>query len=711
MQPTENYNPPPEKFNSFGKTGNATNTIFPSPRSPHSALHCDVSSPDQKSIPSGFDRGGSDDAAGKEFPSSTCTNISNSGLDVEQVSQDIDRFADSLAAAADDKSNPPEVPHTVEAFSKIIESRIAKYHNSGETTRNGVAKKMTEEDAFFIEAVVRISKLTNAFGEFPPTSTVSDSLNRTSLVLQKAMAFLEEELRFLLEDSKIPPPDSNPNQQRIIKNSSSFNSKEKEPSDRCLLQPAADPDHQSVGGQDDFPGYSPDVVTKITRIVSTMISAGYDKECCQVYSISRRSIFNEQLKKLEYEKLNMDDVWRMSWESLETEIKRWLNIVENCSKTLFPAEKQLGETIFSGHPSFSTSIFSNLARSVVIQLLDFAGAVSMTKRSAEKLFKFLDMYEMLLDLIPAITDSCSDDCEHELKSEISAAAGRLGEAAMNIFLDLENSIKNDVAKTAVPGGAVHPLTRYVLNYLKYACEYKGTLEKIFERHSKLDKSLSDSDSANIKNVKGDGESPHDLEHEGSTTQFSIQLVTVMDLLDANLEAKSMLYKDPSLRYVFLMNNGRYILQKVKGSAEIHQVMGDNWCRRRSTVVRQFHKNYQRETWVRLLHCLSHDGLLVNGKVNKPMLKERFKNFNTMFEEIHKIQSTWVVSDEQLRTELRVSISAVVIPAYRSFLGRFRQYLDSSKQAEKYIKYQPEDIETLIEELFDAIPTSMARRRM
>ena len=142
-----------------------------------------------------------------------------------------------------------------------------------------------------------------------------------------------------------------------------------------------------------------------------------------------------------------------------------------------------------------------------------------------------------------------------------------------------------------------------------------------------------------------------------------------------------------------------------------QVMGDTWCRKRSSELRTYHKNYQRETWNRVLQCLSHEGLSLNGKVQKPVLKERFKSFNALFDEIHRTQSSWVVKDEQLQSELRVSISAVVIPAYRSFLGRFSQYLDPGRQTEKYIKYQPEDIETYIDELFDGKPhQSIARRK-
>ncbi|KAJ8547743.1 hypothetical protein K7X08_011329 [Anisodus acutangulus] len=572
-------------------------------------------------------------------------------------------------------NNPTDLPENIENFSKIIETRIAKC-NSGETpTRSG---KMTEEESFFLEAVMHLSKLTNDIPKSPSGSTL---LSRTNTVLQRAMTFMEEELRTLLEDFGSRP------KSKVDKNS-------------------------QLSVDEDYPSYPPEVVTRMNRIATAMISSGFETACCQVYSISRRNAFYEQMKMLEFEKINVDDVQRMSWDSLEGEITRWINLARSCSNSLFPGERRLGESVFSETPMISQSLFNNLARSIVIQILDFAEAVSRTKHSAEKLFKYLDIYDTIRDLIHAISESLPiNDCEHQLKSEILATRDRFGEAAINIFYDLENSIKNDAARTPVPGGAVHPLTSYVMNYLEYACEYKDALEHIFKEHAKLE-AYSTTSSSKWKSsvddhVDKESESPHDV---AETTLLTAQLMTIMDLLDANLEAKSNLYRDPSLRDIFLMNNGRYILQKAKGSTEIRQVMGDTWCRRRSTAVRQYHKNYQRETWGRVLQILSHDGMQVNGKLTKPVVKERFKNFSTMLDDIHRTQSTWVVSDEQLQSELRVSISAVLIPAYRSFCGRCRQYLDNTKHADKYIKYQPEDIETLVEGLFDGNPTSMARRK-
>ena len=174
----------------------------------------------------------------------------------------------------------------------------------------------------------------------------------------------------------------------------------------------------------------------------------------------------------------------------------------------------------------------------------------------------------------------------------------------------------------------------------------------------------------VQKVKGIEIQNHKSIHEEvedvgmpKNSPFALQLITIMDLLDANLERKSKLYRDLALHYFFLMNNKRYIVQKVKGCVELHELMGANWCRRRQSGLRLYHKCYQRETWSKILQCLKPEGLQgTRNKVSKQLVKKRFKCFNAMFEEIHKTQCTWMVSDEQLQSKLRISISALVILA-------------------------------------------------
>ncbi|XP_042509697.1 exocyst complex component EXO70B1-like [Macadamia integrifolia] len=621
------------------------------------------------------------DTATLENPETTEDSSSTSDLDssLPKISEDIDRFLTLLIS----NQTPDEIPDFIEKFAKLVEDQIAKYESQEDPIK---WSQDSDEDSSLLKAIGRISKLSTSLSQLPSDDEkYKISINRIGGVLQRAMSYLEDEFRSILENGgDYEPMDLKGRQQSFKSNS-----------DSSVLP---EPDSAKAA---EIPGYSPETLSNLNSIAAAMIAAGYETECFQVYSILRRNSFEEALKNNGFEKISIDDVLRMQWEFLEGEITTWIKVFKRCITISFPEERKLCDAVFQENQSLSNYLFGNLVSGVVVQLLNFAEAVAMTKRSAEKLFKFLDMYEALRTLIHLDTLFSSDS--DYLQNEISSARCGLGEAAVGIFNDLENSIKNDTSKTPVPGGAVHPLTRYTMNYLKYACEYKDTLEQIFQEHQKIDQSDgagSDKESS----------SPSYGNQVAKPSPFSVQLVTVMDILGSNLEAKSKLYKDLSLNYIFLMNNGRYIIQKIKGSKEIHELIGDSWCRKRSYSLRNYHKNYQRETWNKVLGCLKDEGLQVNGKVVKPVLKERFKSFNAMFDEIHKTQSSWIVSDEQLQSELRVSISAVVIPAYRSFLGRFSQYLAAGRQSEKYIKYGPDDIETSIDELFEGNPTSMARRR-
>ncbi|GFQ07364.1 exocyst complex component exo70b1 [Phtheirospermum japonicum] len=420
-----------------------------------------------------------------------------------------------------------------------------------------------------------------------------------------------------------------------------------------------------------------------------MITGGYEIECCHVYFVARRNVLDESLHKIGFEKHSIDDVHKMNWETLEREIESWIRIFKQFTTVHFINERKLSDAVFFDHPKISENLFGTLSHGVVIQLLNFAQAVVLTKRAAEKLFKFIDVYEVVRD-VATIDEMFPEVMATQIKTEASMIRSRLGEAMILIFTELENSIKADSGKSQVPGGAVHPLTKYTMNYLEYACEYKNTLEQVFREHQKIERADSHNEPSK--------QSP-----------FTAQITKVLDLLDSNIEGKAKLYKDPALSSIFMMNNGRYMLKKIKGN-ELNSLIGDTWYRRKSSDIRQYHKGYQRETWGKLLHCLHPEGLTVNGKVMKPALKERFKSFNAMFDEIHKTQSSWVVGDEQLQSELRVSISNMVIPAYRSFLGRYSQTFTPGRQTEKYVKFQAEDIETYIDELFDGTATPMGRKK-
>nr|GLL26734.1 exocyst complex component EXO70B1-like isoform X1 [Ipomoea trifida] len=578
--------------------------------------------------------------------------------DLSKVSEEVDQYIsdnDTLLESrgggggeGGDESSPKSSPHPdgvpifVEQFALLLEDMLQGYSSGGETA---VKWRELEEDdaAALLEAVNRICRLYRSVSQFysPEHQRYAKSINHPE------------------ETTPLPPPV--------------------------------------------FPGYPEETVSKLNRLAKAMISGGYETECCQVYFVSRRNALEESLRgKLGYEGHSIDDVQKMSWEIVEREISTWIAAFNHCATVLFSCERKLSDAVFNDCPQLSTSseaIFNNLSGGLVIQFLIFPEAVAMTKRSAEKLFKFLDLYETMRDHLPTAYDNFPPDYVNELKAEAALTRGRLGEGMVGIFSELENSIQSDSSKTPVPGGAVHPLSRYTMNYLKLAGDYKETLEQVFREHQKIERA----DSATGSDFDYNSQPVESYKPPTAPKQspFELQIRKVMEILELNLESKSKIYNNLPLCSIFMMNNGRYILQKVRGSPPINQLMGDQWLRKQSQELRQYHKTYQRETWGRLLQCLSIEGLLTShGKVNKPVLKERFKSFNLMFDEIHRTQSTWVISDEQLLSELRISISSMVIPAYRSFLARYSQIFTPGRQTEKYIKFQEDDIETYIDELFD-----------
>lgn len=405
----------------------------------------------------------------------------------------------------------------------------------------GTSKDKGEsEDGEFsvLQDIDKIVKISTALKGLPSgQQRVNEMIDRTGNVIYDAMMFLEEELRILLEDQ-------NPKAEQLEGDdcTSSEHQSEVKPVD-------------TETGNDKTPCvYPPEIVDALRRIAKTMIFAEYETECCQTLLTTRLSLIETELAALGFEKTSIDDVQRINWDILEVDfISKWCIAFK---KPFSGPERDLYAAIFSSSskPELARELFTDIACTILAQLHTFAEAVALTKRSAEKLFKLLDMYDTMRDYFPKLTDvEKKNERLLDVTSELVDVRSRIGEAAVRIFLGLQNSIKSEVVKSAVPNGSVHPITRYIMNYLKLACEYKTTLTELFDEISGPVQPPPSTD--NTDPSSGEPQ-PFQL------SPFAVELTTLMDLLDENLDSKSKLYKDLSLTYIFLMNNGRYVLSRV-----------------------------------------------------------------------------------------------------------------------------------------------------
>ncbi|KAL8476342.1 hypothetical protein ACS0TY_028860 [Phlomoides rotata] len=533
--------------------------------------------------------------------------------------------------------------------------------------------------------------------------------DRAENALQLAMTRLEDEFRLVLIRNTIPlDPDrlhrsslSNSATAIAIAATEFFNGGANESPEDVS---SGRYNHQSHGrgvsfGVDEMPLelIHPDAVIDLREIADRMIRSGYEKECCQVYCSVRRDVLDECLSIIGVEKLSIEEVQRIDWRSLDDKMKKWIQAVKVAVRGLLSSEKHLCEHIFSGSDLIKEVCFLETSKGCVIQLLNFGEAVAIGKRAVEKLFRILDMYDALVQVLPDLQALFMDeDAGDMVCDEAKGVLDALGEAAIGTFVEFESAVQGEASRKPIQNGDIHPLARYVMNYTKLLVDYKDTLNSLLEN-------------ADVDSPQSDKQNTDNSELE-SMSAIARRLLGLIISLESNIEEKSKMYEDTAMQYVFRMNNIHYIVQKVKDS-ELRNLLGDNWIKKRRGLIRQYATQYLRSSFTKVLSCLKDEGIGgSSGNASKVALKERFKNFNACFEDIYRAQTAWKVPDPQLREELRISISEKVIPAYRSFMGRFGSHLESGRHAGKYIKYTPEDLENYLLDLFEGTPLMLHHLR-
>jgi hypothetical protein len=148
---------------------------------------------------------------------------------------------------------------------------------------------------------------------------------------------------------------------------------------------------------------------------------------------------------------------------------------------------------------------------------------------------------------------------------------------------------------------------------------------------------------------------------GTASLFDSQMELIMEKFERNLEAKSQIYEDPTLRYFFMLNNISVIKYKLE------TFWDDRFCKN----TRQYLELYCKSSWSKVIAILkmsSIESAASNSEVDS--MKGKLNLFNQKFKEMCGIQSTWRVFDEQLRKQIIIYVETMLLPAYENFIARF-----------------------------------------
>ncbi|NXX86240.1 EXOC7 protein, partial [Urocolius indicus] len=274
-----------------------------------------------------------------------------------------------------------------------------------------------------------------------------------------------------------------------------------------------------------------------------------------------------------------------------------------------------------------------------------------------------------------------------------------GAKALEEFAD---NIKNDPDKeyNMPKDGTVHELTSNAILFLQQLLDFQETAGAMLA-------SQVLGDTYNIPlDPRETSSSASSYSSEFSRRLLSTYICKVLGNLQLNLLSKSKVYEDPALSAIFLHNNYNYILKSLEKSELIQLVAVTQKTAERSyrELIEQQIQTYQR-SWLKVTDYILErnlpvfqPGVKLRDK-ERQMIKERFKGFNDGLEELCKMQKAWAIPDMEQRDKIRRAQKTIVKETYGAFLNRYGN-VPFTKNPEKYIKYQVDQVGEMIEKLFD-----------
>ncbi|XP_010075234.1 PREDICTED: exocyst complex component 7, partial [Pterocles gutturalis] len=274
-----------------------------------------------------------------------------------------------------------------------------------------------------------------------------------------------------------------------------------------------------------------------------------------------------------------------------------------------------------------------------------------------------------------------------------------GAKALEEFAD---NIKNDPDKeyNMPKDGTVHELTSNAILFLQQLLDFQETAGAMLASQVLGDTYNIPLDHRETSSSAGSYSS------EVSRRLLRTYICKVLGNLQLNLLSKSKVYEDPALSAIFLHNNYNYILKSLEKSELIQLVAVTQKTAERSyrELIEQQIQTYQR-SWLKVTEYISErnlpvfqPGVKLKDK-ERQMIKERFKGFNDGLEELCKIQKAWAIPDMEQRDKIRRAQKTIVKETYGAFLNRYGN-VPFTKNPEKYIKYQVDQVGEMIEKLFD-----------
>ncbi|KAL3523759.1 hypothetical protein ACH5RR_016593 [Cinchona calisaya] len=417
-------------------------------------------------------------------------------------------------------------------------------------------------------------------------------------------------------------------------------------------------------------------MSDLRLIADCMISTGYGKECLNIYKLIRKSIVDEGLYCLGIKRYSSSQINKLNPNSLEHQIKAWLSAIKIAVKTLLHGERILCDHVFSSSETIRESCFADIAKEGTTNLFRFPEFVAKSKRWPEKIYLLMDLYEAISDLLPDTESIFSFKSVSSVKFQALSSLQKLGDSVWTILSEFEASIQKNSSRIPVPGGAIHPLTTSVLNYVSSLANYSGVLSDIIP---------GSTSSTQLPFPESYFESP--TANEMPTSAVSVRLAWIILVLLCKLDTKARFYNDIALSYLFLANNLQFVGERVR-TTNLKCLLGDDWVAKIDRKVKSHAANYELIAWNNVFSCLP---VKSQEQMSPETVRAYFRQFIAALDEVYRKQMSWVVPNGKFRDDIKVSIARKLVPVYREFYSTHIETVKGDRNLEVLVRFSPDNL--------------------
>lgn len=291
-------------------------------------------------------------------------------------------------------------------------------------------------------------------------------------------------------------------------------------------------------------------------------------------------------------------------------------------------------------------------------------------------------------------DRLLTNCQTSIRSKFAAIISMLQETCVKALEGFVESVKSDGERALPKDGTVHEVTSNALIFTEQLLEYASTLSPMLQRDQSLSAAL-----ANL---------PRGLDQNLlAKALLGAYIKRVLVNLGLALVSRSESYSDTTLRSIFRLNNYHYILKTLQNSELLNLVaLVEPQCDKMYNDQIMEQKKLYSQSWSKVLHYLNHEDVPLSviqaGKLrdkDRQLIKDKFSGFNKEMEEMCRVQRSYSIPDRELCVSLKRDNMEYILPKYQIFYDKYVS-VPFTKNAEKYVKYSPADVSTMIDKFFD-----------